>query len=101
MTLSITDTQISINARLGNGFLDIDLPNIDDFKKAKEYLKTAGLVFYEDRRNIIHVNIEGNNRLELELCCTLIKAILLAEISGKTIKELHEIKFKLDTSENF
>lgn len=101
MTLSITDTQININARLGNGFLDIDLPNHHHFKKAKEYLKTAGLLFYEDRRNIIHANIEGNNRLELELCTVLIKSILLEELSDKTIKELHEIKFKLDTSENF
>lgn len=100
MILSITDTQIIINPRLGNGFLDIDIPDKKDFKTLQYYLECSGFVSFVDKRNILHLNIGGNIKLELELCLLIIKAILSPEILNNKMKEFHNIKLQLDLSDD-
>lgn len=100
MILSITDTHIIINPRLGNGFLDIDIPDKKYFKTLQYYLEGSEFVSYVDKRNILHLSIGGNIKLELELCLIIIKAILLPEILNNKMKDLHNIKLKLDLSDD-
>lgn len=98
MILSITDTHIIINPRLGNGFLDIDIPDKKYFKTLQYYLEGSEFVSYVDKRNILHLSIEGN--IKLELCLIIIKAILLPEILNNKMKDFHNIKLKLDLSDD-
>lgn len=100
MVLLITGTQITLKSKLNNGLLDIDVPDENYFILVKGYLETAGFKLYEDRRNTLHINVNENRKLELELCGAIIKAILIPNTLQNTLKEIQEIKYKLDTETN-
>lgn len=100
MFLLITATQITLKSKLSDGLLDIKVSDENYFILVKGYLETVGFKTYVSRRNILHINMNENRKMELDLCGVIIKSILMPNTLQSTLQELQEIKYKLDTEPN-